>query len=165
MTHRAKVLHELHPKGVININPEDALKLGIVDGDMVSLTSERGKVEAPVKITDETSPGLAFIAIHWKESPANILTGKALDPVAKIPEFKISAVKVVLSVLDRASQDNAFWARLAENPAEALKEYDLTPEEKTAIASGDIRKIEHWIGKLDERLKKWLIARLSQEKW
>ena len=68
-------------------------------------------------------------------------------------------------MLDRASQDNAFFARLAENPSEALKEYELTPEERIAIASGDIRKIESWVGKLDERLKKWLIARLSQEKW
>jgi hypothetical protein len=71
----------------------------------------------------------------------------------------------VLAVLDRAAQDNAFLARLAENPAEAMKEYDLTAEEKMAIASGDIRKIESWVGKLDERLKKWLIARLQQEKW
>ena len=54
---------------------------------------------------------------------------------------------------------------LPRTPAEALKEYDLTPEEKMAIASGDIRKIESWVGKLDERLKKWLIARLAQEKW
>jgi hypothetical protein len=56
-------------------------------------------------------------------------------------------------------------ARLASNPVETLKEYDLTPEEKAAIASGDIRKIETWAGKLDERLKKWLIARLQQESW
>jgi len=105
------------------------------------------------------------MAFHWKESPANALTNSALDPVAKIPEFKVSAVKAVLTVLDRAAQDNAFLARLAENPAEALKEYDLTTEEKVAIASGDIRKIESWVGKLDERLKKWLIARLQQEKW
>ncbi|MFC1926587.1 hypothetical protein ACFLWV_02425 [Chloroflexota bacterium] len=46
-----------------------------------------------------------------------------------------------------------------------MKEYNLTDEEKAAIASGDIRKIESWTGKLDERLKKWLIARLQQEKW
>ena len=102
---------------------------------------------------------------HFTESPTNQLTNAALDPVAKIPEFKVSAVKAVLAVLDRAAQDNAFFARLAENPAEALKEYDLTPDEKAAIASGDIRKIESWVGKLDERLRKWLIARLQQEKW
>ncbi len=165
MTRRSEVLDKLCPNGTIDIHPEDALKLGIVDGDIVAIASERGKIEAPVRITDETAPGLAFMAFHWSELPVNVVTSTASDPSAKIPEFKVSAVKAVLAVLDRASQDNAFFARLAENPVEALKEYDLTPEEKAAIASGDIRKIESWVGKLDERLKKWLIARLQQEKW
>jgi formate dehydrogenase alpha subunit len=165
MSRRTRVLHGLQPSGAVDIHPDDALKLGIVDGDIVSIASARGKIEAAVNITDKTSPGLAFMAFHWKESPANALTNAALDPVAKIPEFKVSAVKAVLAVLDRAAQDNAFLARLARNPAEALQEYDLTAEEKTAIASGDIRKIESWVGKLDERLKKWLIARLAHEKW
>ena len=165
MSRRSRVLNDLQPKGSIEIHPDDALKLGIVDGDLISVASERGKIEAPANVTDKTAPGLAFMAFHWKESPANTLTNPALDPVAKIPEFKVSAVKAVLAVLDRATQDNAFLARLAENPVEALKEYDLTPAEKVAIASGDIRKIESWVGKLDERLKKWLIARLAQEKW
>ncbi len=165
MTRRSEVLDKLCPTGTIDIHPDDALKLGIVDGDIVAVASERGKIEAPVRITDETAPGLAFMAFHWSELPVNVVTSTASDPSAKIPEFKVSAVKAVLAVLDRASQDNAFFARLAENPVEALKEYDLTPEEKAAIASGDIRKIESWVGKLDERLKKWLIARLQQEKW
>jgi formate dehydrogenase alpha subunit len=165
MSRRTRVLNALQPSGAIDIHPDDALKLGIVDGDLISVASERGKIEAPANITDKTSPGLAFMAFHWKESPANVLTNSALDPVAKIPEYKVSAVKAVLAVLDRATQDNAFFARLADNPIEALKEYDLTAEEKVAIASGDIRKIESWVGKLDERLKKWLIARLAQEKW
>ena len=68
-------------------------------------------------------------------------------------------------MLDRAAQDNAFFAQLAENPAKALEEYDLPVEQRLAIASGDIKKIEAQVGKLDERLKKWLIARLTQEKW
>ena len=102
---------------------------------------------------------------HWHEAPVNLLTNNALDPVAKIPEYKVSAVNAVLAVLDRAAQDNAFLARLAESPAEALKDYGLTSEEKAALSSGDIRKIESWVGKLDERLRTWLILRLSQEKW
>lgn len=165
MSRRSEVLEKLHPGGKVDIHPDDALNLGIVDGDLVTLASERGKIETEVHVTDKTAPGLAFMAFHWSESPANILTNNALDPVAKIPEFKVSAVRAVLAVLDRATQDNDFFARLAENPAEALKEYDLTPEEKAAIASGDIRKIESWVGKLDERLRTWLIARLQQERW
>jgi hypothetical protein len=67
----------------------------------------------------------------------------------------------VLAVLDRAAQDNVFLARLAENPAEALKEYELTAEEKATLMSGDIRKGESRLGKLDECPKTWLVSRLS----
>ena len=165
MSRRSKVLDKLHPNGAVDIHPDDALNLGVVDGDLMTVSSDRGKIEVPVHVTDKTAPGLAFMAFHWKESPANVLTNPAVDPAAKIPEFKVSAVKAVLAVLDRAAEDNAFFARLAENPVEALREYDLTEEEKAAIASGDIRKIESWTGKLDERLRRWLIARLQQESW
>jgi predicted molibdopterin-dependent oxidoreductase YjgC len=165
MSRRARILDILHPNGAVDLHPDDALKLGIVDGDLVTLTSERGKINTFAHITDSTSPGLAFMAIHWKESPANMLTNSALDPTAKIPEFKVSAIKAILTVLDRATKDDEFFALLADDPGKVLKEYNLTPEEKAAISSGDINKIESWVGKLDDRLKAWLIARLSQEKW
>jgi formate dehydrogenase alpha subunit len=165
MSRRSRVLSELRPDGVVEMHPGDAAKLGLVEHDLIVLASKRGKLEAPVHITENLPPGLVFMPFHWREAAANILTNDALDPVAKIPEYKVSAVNVVLAVLDRAAQDNAFLARLAENPAEALKEYKLTAEEKAALMSGDIRKIEAWLGKLDERLKTWLVLRLSQEKW
>ena len=165
MSRRSRVLTDLRPDGAVEMNPDDAAKLGFIENDLVTLTSERGHLETTLHITEKSPPGVVFMPFHWREAPANILTNNALDPVAKIPEFKVSAVDAVLAVLDRAAQDNAFLARLAENPAEALKEYELTTEERAAIASGDIRKIESWVGKLDERLKTWLILRLSQEKW
>lgn len=72
----------------------------------------------------------------------------------------------VLEVLERAAEESDFLARMADNPDEALAEYyTLTSEEKAALASGDINKIEAWVGKLDERLATWLWCRLSQEKW
>ena len=165
MSRRSKVLTELRPDGAAEMHPDDAAKLGFVEHDLVTLTSERGRLETILHITEKSPPGVVFMPFHWREAPANVLTNNALDPVAKIPEFKVSAINAVLAVLDRAAQDNAFLARLADNPAEPLKEYDLTAEERAAIASGDIRKIESWVGKLDERLKTWLILRLSQEKW
>jgi len=94
MSRRTRVLHDLCPNGAVDIHPDDALRLGIMDGDMVTIASERGKIETPAHITDETPPGLAFMAFHWRESPANMLTNLALDPIAKIPEFKVSAVKI-----------------------------------------------------------------------
>lgn len=72
----------------------------------------------------------------------------------------------LLAVLRRAANESEFLARLAENPHEALREYySLTAEEKAALASGDIKKIEAWVGKLDKELATWLWCRLSQEKW
>ncbi len=74
--------------------------------------------------------------------------------------------EAILAVLARAADDSEFLARLAENPTEALTEYyTLTQEELAALASGDIKKIEGWLGKLDKRHATWLWCRLSQEKW
>lgn len=72
----------------------------------------------------------------------------------------------VLAVLKRAANESEFLARLADDPYEALKEYySLSTEERAALASGDIKKIESWVGKLDVELTTWLWCRLSQEKW
>jgi hypothetical protein len=84
-------------------------------------------------------------------------------------EVKVQVVRgkeEVLAVLKRAANESEFLARLADDPHEALKEYySLTTEERAAIASGDIKKIESWVGKLDTDLTTWLWCRLSQEKW
>ena len=141
------------------------MKLGLIDGDSIVVASKRGRVEAPLHITEELTHGIVFMLFHWHEAAANILVNVALDPAAKIPEYKVYAVNAVLAVLDRAAQDNAFLARLTENPAEALKEYELTAEEKATLMNGDIRKVKSWLSKLDERLKTWLVSSLSQEKW
>jgi len=165
MSRRSKVLTELRPDGAVEMNPGDAAKLGLTQYDLVAIKSERGQLETKVNITEKSPPGVVFMPFHWREAAANRLTSNALDPVAKIPEYKVSAVNAVLAVLDRATKDNAFLAQLAENPAEALRDYNLTAEEKAALLSGDLRKIESRVGKLDERLKTWLMLRLSQEKW
>ena len=81
-------------------------------------------------------------------------------------EEKLKGREAILEVLARAADDSEFLARLADNPAEALTEYyTLTQEELAALASGDIKKIEGWLGKLDKRHATWLWCRLSQEKW
>jgi hypothetical protein len=76
-----------------------------------------------------------------------------------------SGEQAILQILARAADDHKFLARLAENPGKVLEEYDLTWEEKAALASGDLRRIESWVGKLDERLSTWIWCRLQQEKW
>ena len=79
---------------------------------------------------------------------------------------RLEGREAILAILARAADDSKFLARLADNPHEALSEYyTLTSEELAALASGDIQKIESWVGKLDQRHATWLWCRLSQEKW
>lgn len=76
------------------------------------------------------------------------------------------AVAAILKVLTRATEDSDFFSGLAENPEETLAEYtELSAEEKEALIDGDIKTIETWVGKLDQRKATWLWCRLSQEKW
>jgi hypothetical protein len=71
---------------------------------------------------------------------------------AKIPEYKVASVGAILAVIDRVSEDDHFLSALAENPVGALKSYELTPEHREALASGDIESIEKWAGHLVERV-------------
>lgn len=81
------------------------------------------------------------------------------------PTTKVGLL-ATLKVLDRAAEDPQFLARLADSPEEALAEYqDLSEEEKEALIDGDIKQIENWIGRLDQKRATWLWCRLSQEKW
>ncbi|MFC2049922.1 formate/nitrite transporter family protein [Chloroflexota bacterium] len=73
--------------------------------------------------------------------------------------------KALVSVLARARDDIKFLGELADNPYRALKAYNLTPEAKAALESGDIRWLESRVGTLDEPLRTWLTSRLTQEKW
>ncbi|MHA1668110.1 MAG: formate dehydrogenase subunit alpha [Candidatus Heimdallarchaeaceae archaeon] len=94
MTRRVKGLHERKPIERSLISPEDAKKLEIKDGEVIIIESRRGKVETVAKVTDKTQSGVVFMTFHFKESAANLLTNDALDPLAKIPEFKVCAIKV-----------------------------------------------------------------------
>ena len=80
--------------GYVEINPQDAAELEIKEGEIISLASRRGSIEAPAKLSTEVGPGVLFVPIHFGEHPANVLTNPACDPVAKIPEFKVCAVSI-----------------------------------------------------------------------
>jgi anaerobic selenocysteine-containing dehydrogenase len=59
------------------------------------IKSRRGSVETNVRLSQNVPPGTIFLAFHWREAPANMLTQDfKLDPVAKIPEYKVCAVKI-----------------------------------------------------------------------
>lgn len=94
MSRRSKGLDEIYPEGFVEINPVDARALGIEDGNLIKVSSRRGHVTAKAEVVDRPDQGVIFMTFHFKEAAANLLTIAALDPVAKIPEFKACAVKV-----------------------------------------------------------------------
>jgi predicted molibdopterin-dependent oxidoreductase YjgC len=94
MTGRVEGLEKLCPGGSVEINPEDAAGLEIMDGEKVEVASRRGKVEAMALVTDRVPQGTIFMPFHFAAAPANMLTNDALDPTAKIPELKVCAAAV-----------------------------------------------------------------------
>jgi formate dehydrogenase alpha subunit len=94
MTRRAKGLLEIYPEALIEINPEDAQNMGLDGHKRVRVSSRRGSIEAEAWITDRVPPGMVYANFHFPDASANELTIAALDPIAKIPEYKVCAVKV-----------------------------------------------------------------------
>lgn len=93
MTRRTK-LDLLEPEAFIEINPEDAVAVAIEDGDKVRVTSRHGGVEVRARITDRVAAGTVFMPFHFAEAAANLVVGGALDPVAKEPALKTTAVRI-----------------------------------------------------------------------
>ncbi|MGR5142319.1 formate dehydrogenase subunit alpha [Photobacterium sp. DNB23_23_1] len=93
MTRKTKGLDNLAgPRAMISVT--DAERLGVGNGEMLTLSTRRGTIETPAFVTKRMQPGVVFVPFHFVESAANKLTGTATDPHAKIPEFKVAAVKV-----------------------------------------------------------------------
>jgi formate dehydrogenase alpha subunit len=94
MTRRVPGLEKLYGEEFVEINPKDAFDRGIKQGDKVMIASRRGEVTARAKVTDVNPPGLVYMNFHFTESPTNVLTINALDPISKTPELKVCAVKI-----------------------------------------------------------------------
>jgi formate dehydrogenase alpha subunit len=88
-------LDDLYPEALLELHPLDAEHLGIQNRQAVRVTSRRGTIVLRAIITGKTTAGVVFIPFHFMEAAANILTIDALDPLAKIPEYKVCAVRVV----------------------------------------------------------------------
>ena len=94
MSRRSEGLDWVVPEGEIQINDEDGAVLGVTSGEIIRVSSRRGEVTGKASLTDKLPRGMVFMNFHFVEVPTNALTGEAVDPVAKIPEYKVSAVKV-----------------------------------------------------------------------
>jgi len=94
MSRRAPGLVEKAPECRVEIAAADAINYGIQDMDMVRVQSRRGQISARARVSTKAIPGTIFIPFHYYEAAVNKLTIAALDPVAKIPEYKVCAVKI-----------------------------------------------------------------------
>jgi predicted molibdopterin-dependent oxidoreductase YjgC len=94
MSRRSPGLDAIAPEAEVEINPLDAEAHGINNGDLVRVASRRGEVVAAARITERSPQGTVFMTFHYAEAAANLLTIDAVDPAAKIPEYKVCAVNV-----------------------------------------------------------------------
>jgi len=95
MTRRVKEINTVSPESYIEINPEDARALAVEAGARVKVSSRRGSIIVKAMVTKRPAKGVVFVPFHFKEAAANVLTSSnSLDPVAKIPSFKVSAVRI-----------------------------------------------------------------------
>ncbi|MBN1806165.1 MAG: formate dehydrogenase subunit alpha [Sedimentisphaerales bacterium] len=94
MTRKSAAINQVSPTGYVEIHLEDAGRLGIKDGNTVEVSTVRGKVATLAKVTGNIEKGWLFMPFHFHEGPANMLTIDALDPLAKIPEYKACAAAI-----------------------------------------------------------------------
>ena len=100
MTRRAAGLNAVYPEALIEVSPKDAQRAGVADGDFIKLESRRGEIVAKAQVTTRVGAGLVFATFHFPDSAVNFLTNPALDPTAKIPEFKVCAVRMTREPTD-----------------------------------------------------------------
>jgi len=94
MTRRSPSLNKEVEDGFAEINPRLAKELGIAQGEKIRVLSRRGEIEIKADLSERMEKNTIFIPFHFVESAANMLTNPAFDPIAKIPEFKVCAVKI-----------------------------------------------------------------------
>jgi formate dehydrogenase (NADP+) alpha subunit len=94
MTRKVAGLNQMRDREWLEMHPGDADNLGVEDGEMVRITSRRGSVQACVRTTYQALPGVVAMDFHFAEAPVNRLTNPMYDPISKIPEYKVCAVRV-----------------------------------------------------------------------
>lgn len=127
-TRNCPTLNKLNPKPFVEINPEDAIALGITNNDEVTISSRRGSAILPAQLTERVRPGNCFAPFHWNDSfgdnlAINVVTSDAVDPISLQPAFKFCAV--ALKKVE-AQQTNA------NNPASTNKASNLKPVDALA---------------------------------
>jgi hypothetical protein len=167
------------PMGIAMASQAKVLEVAGLTASQVTNLSLNGFIGNLIPVTLGNIVGGTFVgSIYWltylrKDRAAEAVAARPwLSGVFSTSRLQTAPVgysdmetKTLISVLARARDDARFMAKLSENPNRALKAYNLTPEAKAALESGDVRWLESRVGTLDEPLRTWLTSRLSQEKW
>jgi formate dehydrogenase major subunit len=94
MTGKSDDINRIAGRSFVEIHPTDAAKKGIAQGDQVKVASRRGEVIVEARVTERVSEGVIFMPFHFAEAPANRLTNNVVDPISKIPEYKVCSAQV-----------------------------------------------------------------------
>jgi formate dehydrogenase major subunit len=94
MTRRAGVLDALEPEAMVAMNPHEIRRRGLTAGAPVTVETRRGALTCMLRSDRDVADGMVFAPFCFAEAPANVLTNPQLDPIGKIPEFKVAAARV-----------------------------------------------------------------------
>jgi predicted molibdopterin-dependent oxidoreductase YjgC len=94
MTRRSTGLNAIAPEAFVEVNPADADILGVIQDEMLTVSSRRGSIKLKARVSKIVPPNVVFIPFHYSEAAANLLTSDAMDPVCKIMEAKVCAVRI-----------------------------------------------------------------------
>jgi formate dehydrogenase major subunit len=105
MTRRSFALDSIAPRAEVFLHVDDAERLGVKPGELVTVRSRRGAITLQARISHRETPGSCFIPFHFREAAANLLTIDEIDPIGKIPEFKFCAVRIEPAGMPTAAGD------------------------------------------------------------
>ncbi|HBG00747.1 MAG TPA: formate dehydrogenase subunit alpha, partial [Firmicutes bacterium] len=94
MTGKSDDINRVAGSSFVEIHPTDAAKQGIAQGDEVRVASRRGEVVVEARVTERVSEGVIFMPFHFADAPANRLTNNVVDPISKIPEYKVCSARI-----------------------------------------------------------------------
>jgi len=120
-TRRIKFLVDKAPGPLCEMHPSLAAQLGLVDRQLVTVETRRGALSVPLAVVESIRPDTVFVPYHWPEAlAANQLTVRALDPVSKMPEFKVAACRVRAATAEEAARARTLFAELRLEAPEDL---------------------------------------------
>jgi formate dehydrogenase alpha subunit len=94
MTRRSTGLNAIAPEAFVEVNPIDADILGVIQDELLTVSSRRGSIKLKARVSKIVPPNVVFIPFHYSEAAANLLTSDAMDPICKIMEAKVCAVRI-----------------------------------------------------------------------